>query len=48
MLSSSCALLFENNVGYCRQNRLYVNDFFDLLNEQKHNFLRSKYTFYQI
>ena len=35
MLDSNCAPLVRN-VGYRRQNRLYVNDFFDLLNEQKY------------
>ena len=41
MLDSNCATLVSN-VGYCKQNRLYLNEFFDLLNERKHNFLRSK------
>ena len=41
MLEFNCVALV-GNMSNCRQNRLYVNDFFDLLNEGKHNFLLSK------
>ena len=34
-------LLFEMQ-AIVGQNRLYANNFFDLLNERKHNFLLSK------
>ena len=37
MLDFNCAALVSN-VGCCRRNRLYANDFFGLLNEQKYNF----------
>ena len=32
MLDSNCVALVRN-VGCCRQNRLYINDVFELLNE---------------